>query len=237
MMPHACASSFVIRHSSFPLLPPLRRSAIVGHRVVTGRAPWIAAANAPDAQPRAAEDSVFLHGFGEVFGACGLKSAACAGAGDRMNDRGDDQLIALEEFAHEPSHGSTPARRAKAVHSSRNAATVAFAARGLATITSQVPAGKPARESRMISRSLRRIRFRITAPPTFFEVTNPMRAGFSSAPLSTPTTISFPCWASPLVRTRRNSEDSVRCAFLGKRRRGGRFKESSAASWRILSSG
>ncbi len=180
---------------------------------------------------------MFLHCFGEVFGASRFKATARAGAGNRVDEGRNDELVGPQESADEPPHRTTPARRASCCHSSRREANVAFAERGFATTTIQTPAGNTARESRTISRSLRRTRLRTTAPPTFFEVTKPMRAGFSSTPFNTPRSIIFPCCAAPSVLTRRNSEDSVRCAFLGKRRRGGRFVESSAASLRILSSG
>ena len=154
-----------------------------------------------------------------------------------MKQRRNEKLVAAEQFADEPPHASTPARFARAVHSSRSAEVPAETDRGLAMTTIHVPSSSKGRARRTISRIRRRTLLRSTAPPTFFEVMNPMRAGLVSTFFKTPSSISFPCTATPSVRTRTNSDARFSRAFPGKRRRGGRFVESSAASWRKFDSG
>lgn len=56
----------------------------------------------------------------------------------------------------------------------------ASAARGLARMTSRLPAGRRPTRIRATSRNRRRTRFRVTAPPTARPITNPTFAGAAS---------------------------------------------------------
>ncbi len=68
-------------------------------------------------------------------------------------------------------------RRTRSNHSSRSSSKEAPAAVDLAEVTTIHPGFKSGRANRKISRSLRRTRFLTTAPPTFLEVTIPIRVG------------------------------------------------------------
>jgi hypothetical protein len=86
------------------------------------------------------------------------------------------------------------------------------------------------RASLTISRNRRRTRFRCTAPPTRRDVTIPTRAPFSPCPFSTPRSMNFPCTDRPSFFTRANSAARNSRTAFGKRRRGFRSLEPSAAS-------
>lgn len=134
---------------------------------------------------------MFLDCASEIFGARRFKATAGSRC-ERMKQRRNEKFVAAEQFADGPSHATTPARFARADHSSRNAEVPAEAERGLAMTTIHVPSSSEGRASRTISRNRRRTLLRSTAPPTFFEVMNPMRAGLASTFFKTPSSISFP---------------------------------------------
>lgn len=77
-------------------------------------------------------------------------------------------------------------------HSAASATPAARPAGGLATMTIHRPARIAGRESLTNSRSLRRTRFRTTAPPTFREVMMPVREWVASCVSRTPMSMSLP---------------------------------------------
>lgn len=96
-------------------------------------------------------------------------------------------------------------RRARINHSSRNSEKVAPAAAGLATTTISQPGASVARCNRQISRNLRRIRLRITAPPTRLEVMSPNRDPPPAGSFAAFKRKSRPCTERPSERTKANS--------------------------------
>src|SRR5678815_1613832 len=93
------------------------------------------------------------------------------------------------------------------------------AAAGRAITTHQIPPFILACSIRTISRSRRRNRFRITAPPIRFEVMKPIRNGFSSLVGRTPRVSTRPRWVVPSERTRANSVGRANRIALVKVRR------------------
>jgi len=195
-----------------------------GDGIVAGRAPRITPANANHAEPRTAEKTVRLDGFRKIRRTTRLETAASARPRDPVQHRRKRAFVNALEQADENLHGvksrRIAPRHASCEHSSASTANDAFAADDFATTTSHTPGISHGRIARKTSRSRRRTRLRITAPPTRLLVIMPTRPSASPQPLSTPRTSILPCTGFPSFRTRANSAVRMSRAAFGNRRRG-----------------
>ena len=166
-------------------------------RIIAAGIPGIAAADAPDSAPHAADRAILLHGPNEIGAARRLKTAASSqdraerilvdprhpdqdprrNAEDRPEDRG--QEVALHGPDLSPCSQSfcqifLAALRANLTSDSCKPAVSGTASGRGITIKSS-PAGNCSRDKRNASRMQRFQRLRTTAPPTLRETESPSR--------------------------------------------------------------
>lgn len=139
--------------------------------IVPGAAPRMAPPNALDSHPASLQAAMRLHCLKKILRAGGSEPASRSRPADEVQHRRDRRLISANQHSYQPFHGlggwRIPARFASLSHSFSSSLNSALEARHRAMTTSQAPSTIRARCARMISRSLRRIRFRSTAVPSF----------------------------------------------------------------------
>jgi hypothetical protein len=155
-------------------------------------APWLAAREPLEAQPRSPHHAVDLAGREIITGAARFKAAARSRAAKPQEKRRHDPLMKANERADYPHEEKSEPRLARTCHSSFKAWKLARAAACRAINTSHAPSHIPPSDARTISRKRRLTRFRSTAPPTRREVMNPIRVAESGEDLRTLKTNSLP---------------------------------------------
>jgi len=147
------------------------------HRVVAAGVERMASADALHPHPCAAGQPVALDGGVGV-----LRAAGAIAAGRRHP--GEQALIGADGSQTDLPHPPIPDRSTSDLSASRSSAWLAFAASGLAIRSRSQPAPIVASRSRSCSltssRSLRRTRFRWTAPPSVRGVLIPIRVSARS---------------------------------------------------------
>ena len=182
------------------------------HGVMTLSAPGVTAAEPSQPQRRSAKKTMCFERFEEISGTSRLETAAGTRSTQKRQYGRNQPLITANEEAQQEKHQGAriEARSARRNHSSFSARYEAPAAAGRAMTTNQKPFRSRPCWVRTISRSRRRTRFRITAPPTRFEVTKPARNNFSFSCARTPRIRVRPRCAVPSALTRANSSGRTR---------------------------
>ncbi len=156
---------------------PLSRSChCAGRRIIAARVEGVASRETPQRQPAAPDDSMVGHRRAGIFGTARLEAT---GGGQ---ERAQQQLVATHDTAGDSrSQSHAPALRLAAACacaiSVRSSSSGASRARARATKTASTPRSCAGPSPPYAARSLRRARFRRTAPRICLLTANPARAG------------------------------------------------------------
>lgn len=161
-------------------------------------------------------------GLQGVLRATRLEAATAPHPTQGVQERPQSPPVTVDEEDKERFHaerGKIESLRARSNHSSRNSAKVALAAADFATVMTSQPGNTTGRCRRQISLRRRRVRLRMTAPPTRRDVISPKRVSPSEGSAVILRRRYLPCTVLPFSRTSANSRPRRTRAARGKRSR------------------
>lgn len=146
--------------------------------VVSTSPPGMAAGDPLGTEPCAPDGTMSADSLQRILRTTRVEAATAPHPAQGVQERPQRPPVAVDEEDQERFHaerGKIESLRARSNHSSRNSAKVALAAADLATVMTSQPGNMTGRCTRQISRRRRRVRLRITAPPTRRDVMSPKR--------------------------------------------------------------
>ncbi len=184
--------------------------------------PGMAAGDPLGAEPCAPYGAMSADGLQRILRATRIEATAAPHPTQSVQERPQRPPVTVDEEDQERFHaerGKIESLRARSNHSSRNSAKVALAAADLATVMTSQPGSMTGRCRRQISLSRRRVRLRMTAPPTRRDVISPNRVSPWVGSSLMLRRRYLPCTVLPSSRTSANSRPRRTRAARGKRSR------------------